>query len=126
MELEDALKEAASPEGHVTCARALALARRLGVEAGRVGEAANRLGLRVVDCQLGCFGTARATHEELAGFTPRPDVVRAIEAHLSEGRLPCAAAFGVAARLKVRPRLVGDTATVRHVKISRCQLGCFP
>lgn len=41
--------------GRVSCAQATALAERLGVEARRVGAAANELGLKITACRLGCF-----------------------------------------------------------------------
>jgi hypothetical protein len=42
--------------GRIPCARALAVARRLGVEPRTVGDACNREGIKIVRCQLGCFG----------------------------------------------------------------------
>jgi hypothetical protein len=45
-----------APEGRLPCAEALAIAERLGVAPAAVGEAANALGIKIVDCQLGCFG----------------------------------------------------------------------
>jgi hypothetical protein len=42
------------------------------------------------------------------------------------GRLPCAIAFKIAKELKVSPRDVGEAANRLSVKISSCQLGCFP
>jgi hypothetical protein len=54
-ELEAAVKEAAE-EGRVPCARALKLARQQGVSPRRIGKACNRAGVKIVDCQLGCFG----------------------------------------------------------------------
>lgn len=45
---------------------------------------------------------------------------------LVNGRLPCAVAFGIAKKLKVAPRDVGDAANRLKIKISSCQLGCFP
>jgi hypothetical protein len=58
------------------------------------------------------------------------DVVQALEkemrASLVNGKLPCAVAFQIARKLKVSPRQVGDTANRLNIKISSCQLGCFP
>lgn len=50
-----ALLRAAAPEGRLPCAQAWAIARRLGWERLAVGHAANTLGIRIVQCQLGCF-----------------------------------------------------------------------
>jgi hypothetical protein len=58
------------------------------------------------------------------------DIGRALEeemrASLVNGKLPCAVAFKVARKLKVSPRQVGDAANRLNIKISSCQLGCFP
>lgn len=51
---------------------------------------------------------------------------RKIKSSLVNGRLPCAVAFKIARELKVSPRDVGDAANRLSVKISNCQLGCFP
>lgn len=39
----------------ITCAECFDLAERAGVARRVVGEAANRAGVRIVRCQLGCF-----------------------------------------------------------------------
>jgi len=49
-----------------------------------------------------------------------------LKASLVNGRLPCAVAFKISRKLKVSPRKVGDMANKLNVKISKCQLGCFP
>lgn len=49
-----------------------------------------------------------------------------IKSSLVNGRLPCAIAFKIAKEMKVSPRDVGEAANRLSVKISNCQLGCFP
>ncbi|MDD5555769.1 MAG: hypothetical protein PHN82_00800 [bacterium] len=44
-----------SREGRIPCAAALRIARELGVPPAKIGEIANGLGIRIADCQLGCF-----------------------------------------------------------------------
>jgi hypothetical protein len=41
---------------HLPCAVAFQIAEALDVPIGEVGDAANELGVKIVDCQLGCFG----------------------------------------------------------------------
>lgn len=41
------------------CIKALALAKRLKVQPIEIGKAANELGLKITNCQLGCFGRRR-------------------------------------------------------------------
>ena len=49
-----------------------------------------------------------------------------LKASLVDGRLPCAVAFQIGRKFKINPRKVGDMANRLNVKISNCQLGCFP
>ena len=54
------------------------------------------------------------------------ELEKKIKSSLVEGKLPCAIAFKVAKELKVSPSEVGEAANRLSVKISSCQLGCFP
>ena len=54
------------------------------------------------------------------------ELERKVKSSLVNGRLPCAVAFKIARELKVSPRGVGDAANRLSIKISNCQLGCFP
>jgi molybdopterin-guanine dinucleotide biosynthesis protein len=47
--------KAAAKEGRIACAVALKLAEELGVPSLEVGKAANALGIKIVQCSLGCF-----------------------------------------------------------------------
>ena len=40
--------------------------------------------------------------------------------------MPCAVAFKIAEEFKVDPKTVKETADEIQIKISACQLGCFP
>ena len=44
-----------SGEGRIQCAKALRLADELGVSPREIGKAANKQGIKVSSCQLGCF-----------------------------------------------------------------------
>jgi hypothetical protein len=57
---------------------------------------------------------------------PATSIEDEIKTSLVDGRLPCAVAFGIAKKLKVSPRQVGDAANDMQIKIASCQLGCFP
>ena len=128
-EIERVVAEDASGaggEGRLACARARGIARRLGVVPKEVGDAADRLGMRIVDCQLGCFGTKKATHEDLDSVQVPEALAEAILASLVDGQLFCTAAFEVARKVKATPKQVGDATTKMQVRISKCQLGYFP
>jgi len=116
----------AGGEGRLACTRARGIARKLRVAPEEVGDTADRLGLRIVDCQLGCFGTQKATHEDLDSVQVSEALAEAITSSLVDGQLYCTAAFEVARKVKATPKQVGDAATKQQVRISKCQLGCFP
>ena len=45
----------AAKDGKINCAQALAIARELKVPPKDVGKAIDGLGIRISNCQLGCF-----------------------------------------------------------------------
>ena len=49
-----------------------------------------------------------------------------IKGSLIDGKLPCAVAFKISGKHQVSTRKVGDMANGLKIKISNCQLGCFP
>jgi len=56
---EQQILEALRPlvhEGHLSCPDALALAARMNVAPGEIGRLCDQHGIRIVNCQLGCFG----------------------------------------------------------------------
>jgi hypothetical protein len=51
----EALLGSRAVDGTIPCATALAIARENDMPAVTVGEALDRLDIRIVSCQLGCF-----------------------------------------------------------------------
>lgn len=49
-----------------------------------------------------------------------------IQKSMVDKKLPCAVAFRIARDMKVTPKQVGDACNRLKIKISNCQLGCFP
>ncbi|SDF59136.1 hypothetical protein [Sporolituus thermophilus] len=50
---------AAAPDGKLSCAAAQELAQSEGVPPLVIGRAADVLGIKIRDCQLGCFGARK-------------------------------------------------------------------
>ncbi len=113
-------------DGYLPCNIALELARKLGVAPKAVGEVANRLEIRIINCQLGCFGLKKAVHHELEDESISETVAEQIKSCLVNGRLPCALAFKLGKKLGVSLEEIGDIANRLKIKIVSCQLGCFP
>ncbi len=49
----------ASARGEISCRKALLLAENMGVPPRMVGDAADRAGVKIISCQLGCFGKSK-------------------------------------------------------------------
>jgi hypothetical protein len=52
--MKQRLREIAS-DGKISCAAAWELAEELGVSKAEIGRVANEAGIKIKDCQLGCF-----------------------------------------------------------------------
>ena len=112
-------------EGRLPCPQAFKVAQDLDVVLIEVGKQADQMGIKISNCQLGCFGKDKATQEQLAVFQVVPAVSEAITTLLTDGKIQCKTAHEVAKNLKVNRRKVGDTASKLNIKVSDCQLGCF-
>ena len=112
-------------DGQLPCSIAFQLGRELKASLKEIGETADELGIRIVNCQLGFFQVSKTSRENLGALKMEKPVVERIEASLVDGRLSCPAALGLARKLKVAPKEVGDTATKLRIKIFGCQLGTF-
>jgi hypothetical protein len=122
--LEDAVK-AAGKDGHITCPFGWKLANDNGVSRLDVGAMIDKLGLRVTDCQLGCF---RVDKTPYAGSVTEPigeEVTSRVVSLRDKGELTCSNVFALARELNVKPMSVADAANVRGYKLRQCQLGCF-
>lgn len=53
-ELQDEILKA-SQDGKINCAQALAIAKKMNVTPKEVGAKIDELGIRIHNCQLGCF-----------------------------------------------------------------------
>ncbi len=55
----------ASDHGEISCRKALQLAENLQVPPRAVGDAADRTGVKITSCQLGCFGNSKQKKQSL-------------------------------------------------------------
>lgn len=111
--------------GYLPCPVALKLSERLNVNAGVVGDTVNELGIRITNCQLGCFKVEKASHDDLDGKIIPEEIIEHVKASLVGGYLPCLVAYDLGRELKVNLKEIGDAATRMKIKISDCQLNCF-
>lgn len=117
-------------EGQLPCERAFELARRLQVTPLQVGQACDESDIRLSRCQLGLFGYGRKSegkHKTVRALDSVPgEIESAIRAAAKkDGKVSCAAAWRIAAKLGVEKMTVSNAAEALGVRITPCQLGAF-
>jgi hypothetical protein len=112
--------------GKLACAAAERIGAELGVTMADVGRTADLIEIRIDRCQLGLFGyDAPGGRIIRADDSVAPELEKAIRSRLDGGRLPCVAAWEIAAAMKI-PRLkVSSASESLKIKIKPCQLGAF-
>jgi hypothetical protein len=123
-QLEAAVR-AAAKDGYVTCPSGWKVANEAGVSHLDVGAMIDKLGVRVTECQIGCFEVAKTPYTGSATEPFSAEVARRVETLGEKGELNCSSVFALAHELNVKPMSIADAANVRGYKIRKCQLGCF-
>ncbi|MFC1981683.1 hypothetical protein ACFLVN_05545, partial [Chloroflexota bacterium] len=111
--------------GYLPCPVALKLSERLNVDTKVVGDTVDELGIRITNCQLGCFKVEKAPHDDLDSKVISQEVAERVSNSLVDGGLPCSAAHDLGRELEVNLKEIGDAATKVKIKIIDCQLNCF-
>ncbi len=112
--------------GELACAAAERISGDTGTTMAEVGRTADLLEIRIGGCQLGLFGyDAPGGRIVQPAVGVEPALEAAIRGRLSDGRLPCSAAWEIAADRKI-PRLnVSSACEALKIKVKPCQLGAF-
>ena len=123
-QVEHALK-AALHDGYVACPTGWQIARDAGISRLDVGAMIDKLGVRVTDCQLGCFKVSKTASTDSVTEPFSEEAARRIEILEEKGELTCSNVFALVRELKVKPMSLADAANSKGYKIRQCQLGCF-
>jgi hypothetical protein len=123
-QLEDEIKNS-SRDGHLPCGTAHRIAQDANVPKIAVGALSDKLGVRITNCQIGCFKVDKNLHVNL-DKTKRDDNILAMLDTLNKtNKLDCAGVFEIAGELKLVPMAIADVANSHDLRIRHCQLGCF-
>jgi hypothetical protein len=112
-------------DGELSCASAEQISTELGAAMAEVGQTLDLLEVRINRCQLGLFGYPAEGKSVLPDNTVIPELEREIRSCLSKGKLPCTAAWGIAAERKIPRMKVSSACEALKIKIKPCQLGAF-
>ncbi len=123
-QLEDTVK-ASLKDGYLPCAVAFKIAKEAQVPKVAIGKMTDRLGIRVTNCQIGCFKVDKTIHDNSAHEDLDDGIVSKLNVLKENNELTCANVFDLAQQLKSTPMAIADVANLRNLKIHNCQLGCF-
>jgi len=124
LHLEDMVK-ASIKDGYLSCPTAWRIAKEANVPKIAVGKITDRLGIRITDCQIGCFKVEKTMHDNLAHKKMDDTIIAVLETLEKNHELTCAKVFELAMKRKLTPMAIADVANLRNWKIRQCQLGCF-
>jgi hypothetical protein len=122
--LEAAVKKSLK-DGYLPCPMAFKIAREARVPAIAIGEITDRLGVRITNCQIGCFQVEKTVYHGPADEKVDKAIAGMLEDLSKNDELTCARVFAVARQLKCTPLAVSSVANNLKIKIHQCQLGCF-
>jgi hypothetical protein len=124
MELEKQV-QASLVNGYLPCPIAWKIAWETGVTRKAVGEVADRLGIRVSDCQIGFFSKLKTPNFETGYQLPDERVTDVLKQLDQNEALTCEKVFLIARQYELKPLDISRKAGAIGIKIRDCQLGCF-
>ena len=124
LQLEGAVKTSLK-DGYLPCPVAWKIAKEYNVPKIAIGEIADRLGVRVTNCQLGCFKIEKTSYDKSVSKNINGEVLNMLETLEEKEQLTCARVFDLAQHFKLKPIVVASEINAIGLKIYSCQLGCF-
>jgi len=117
-------------DGQLPCSQAHTIAQILDVEPLTVGLAATEADIRISRCQLGLFGYGPKAEGKHKIVQPMDNVPERLAARLraaseSDG-ITCAAIWEIADDLGFTRLEASSAVEAMGLRVSRCQLACFP
>jgi len=117
-------------DGYLPCAAAHELAQQFGLDPLKVGRAADEANVRISRCQLGLFGygpKSEGKHKIVHAMDDVPERLAArLRAAAGEDGITCADIWQIAAELGYLRLEASSAVEAMGLRVSRCQLGCFP
>jgi hypothetical protein len=123
-QLEDTLK-ASLRDGYLPCPVAWEIAKEANVSKVAIGGIADRLDIRITNCQIGFFKIEKTPYDNSVHKNIDGEIIIMLETLKENDQLTCAKVFDLARKFKLKPMVIANEANVRDLKIHSCQLGCF-
>ena len=121
----ESMVKALLKDGYLSCPVAWEIAKEAKVTKIAVGEIADRLGIRITDCQIGFFKKEKTTYDNLEHKKLDSGIITMLKTFKENDQLTCAKVFELSRQFKLKPIIIAHEAGAQDLKILGCQLGCF-
>lgn len=122
-DITEVLKTAAT-DNKLACAKVFEIISEHSIFPDIAGFTMNNNKIKITHCQLGLFGYPEGKKIPDCGEVSK-DLENNIYEALEEGKLPCAAAWNIAAGMKIKKIDVTAACEKLGFKVNKCQLGAF-
>ncbi|KAF0154972.1 MAG: hypothetical protein FD159_2376 [Syntrophaceae bacterium] len=112
-------------DNNIACKAAEKIALKMKTKLGEVGVVIDMLNINIAQCQLGLFGYDGKSKQVSEASSVSPELETGICAALTDGRLPCAAAWKIADQFKIKRLDLCAACEKLKIKVKPCQLGAF-
>jgi hypothetical protein len=112
-------------DGYLPCPKAWKIAKESNVPKFVIGDIADRLGIRITNCQIGCFKIDKTPYNDSTHKKIDKEITTLLKKLGDTNQLTCAKVFDLGREFKVKPMDIANEVNVRNLKINSCQLGCF-
>ena len=123
-ELENLVK-ASLKDGYLSCPVAWVIAKKSNVPKIVVGEITDSLGIRITNCQLGCFKIEKTPYNNSSYSNINGEICNILKELHETDQLTCAKAFELARQFNLKSMVIANEVNAMGLKIRGCQLGCF-
>ncbi|MFC1865882.1 hypothetical protein ACFLYB_04125 [Chloroflexota bacterium] len=124
LQLEALVKESLK-DGYLSCSVAWEIANEANITKIAIGDIADRLGVRITNCQIGFFKKDKTAYDNPEHKSIDGEIITILKALNENTRLTCAKVFELARQFRLKPITIAHEAGAQDLKIIGCQLGCF-
>ncbi|MFC1874927.1 hypothetical protein ACFLY3_02065 [Chloroflexota bacterium] len=121
----ESMVKASLKDGYLSCPIAWKIAKEAKVTKIAVGEIADRLGVRIADCQIGFFKKDKTTYDNPEHKKLDSGIITMLKTFKEDDQLTCTKVFELARQFRLKPITIANEACSQDLKIIDCQLGCF-
>ena len=110
----------------LSCTDAFLLSDELGVSKKQIGMFADFNEIRLIDCQLGLFGSGPGQNKKVKKIDiVQEQLKKNILSSLTENKLSCRDAWRISSEMNISKMEVSDACETMNIKIIQCRLGAF-